>query len=76
MKPTINKFLHTKWQQQWSNNIQNKGLLNSAYLGRVETSIAKIKKRTSRYIPTANWSNKAYSLFHSETGTTTSVLTC
>ena len=24
MKPTINKFLHTKWQQQWSNNIHNK----------------------------------------------------
>ena len=24
LKPTINKFLHTKWQQQWSNNIRNK----------------------------------------------------
>ena len=24
LKPTINKFLHTKWQQQWSNNINNK----------------------------------------------------
>ena len=24
LKPTINKFLHTKWQQQWSNNILNK----------------------------------------------------
>ena len=24
LKPTINKFLHTKWQQQWSNNIYNK----------------------------------------------------
>ena len=24
LKPTINKFLHTKWQQQWSNNIHNK----------------------------------------------------
>ena len=24
LKPTIYKFLHTKWQQQWSNNIHNK----------------------------------------------------
>ena len=24
LKSTINKFLHTKWQQQWSNNIHNK----------------------------------------------------
>ena len=24
LKPTINKFLHTKWQQQWSNYIHNK----------------------------------------------------
>ena len=24
LKPTINKFLHTKWQQQWSNKIHNK----------------------------------------------------
>ena len=23
-KPCLNKFLHTKWQQQWSNNIYNK----------------------------------------------------
>ena len=24
LKPTINKYLHTKWQQQWSNNTLNK----------------------------------------------------
>ena len=24
LKPTINEFLHTKWQQQWSNNIHNR----------------------------------------------------
>ena len=24
LKPTINKLLHTKWQQQWNNNIHNK----------------------------------------------------
>ena len=24
LKPTINKFFHTKWQQLWSNNIHNK----------------------------------------------------
>ena len=24
LKPKINKFLHTKWQQKWSNNIHNK----------------------------------------------------
>ena len=29
----------------------------------METSIEKIKKRTSCYIPIANWSYKAYSLF-------------
>ena len=33
----------------------------------------KIKKGTSRYIPIAHWSYKAYSLFHFETGTTTTV---
>ena len=27
-------------------------------------------KKTNRYIPIANSSHKAYSLFHSETGTT------
>ena len=24
LKPTISKFLHTKWQQRWDNNIHNK----------------------------------------------------
>ena len=24
LEPTINKFLHTKWQKEWSNNIHNK----------------------------------------------------
>ena len=35
--------------------------------------IEKIKKRTSCFMPIANWSYKAYSLFHFETGTTTAV---
>ena len=43
------------------------------YEKRVETSIEKIKRRTSCYIPIANWLYKAYSLFHFETGTTTTV---
>ena len=53
------------------NNLQT--LPNSAHLRRVETSIEKIRKRTSCYMPISNWSYKAYSLFHFETGTTTTV---
>ena len=45
----------------------------AAHLGRRETSFKKIKKRTSRYIPIAHWSYKAYSLFHTKTETTTTV---
>ena len=48
-------------------------LLDYLHLRRVETSIDKIKKRTSCYIPIANWSYEAYSLFHFETRTTTTV---
>ena len=33
----------------------------------METSFQKIKKRTSHNIPIANWSYKAYLLFHTET---------
>ena len=57
-------------------NGNNNGAITStnlAHLRRVETSIEKIKKRTSCYIPIANWSYKAYSLFHFDTGTTTTV---
>ena len=42
-------------------------------LGEVETSFEKIKKRTNCYILIADWPYKAYSLFHTETGTTTTV---
>ena len=39
----------------------------------METSLEKIKKRKSHYILIVHSSYKAYSLFHGETGTTTTV---
>ena len=39
----------------------------------METSFEKIKKKTSRYIPIAHWSYKAYSLFYFETRTPATV---
>ena len=39
----------------------------------LERAFEKIKERTRCYIPIANWSYKAYSLFDFETGTTTTV---
>ena len=33
LKPTINKFLYTKWQHQWSNNIHNKLFQTQPTLG-------------------------------------------
>ena len=40
---------------------------------RQKLRMLSIFKRTSRYIPIANWLYKAYSLFHSETATRTTV---
>ena len=59
LKPTINKFLHTKWQQQWSNNIHNKQ----------PWECGDQHQETQE----ENKSYKANSLFHFETGTTTTV---
>ena len=44
-----------------------------AHFGRMETNLQKIKKRTSHNIPITHWSYKAYSPFHTETRTTTTV---
>ena len=73
LKSTINKVLHKKWQQRWSNNIHNKLFQIQPTLGEWRPALKKFKKRTSRYIPIAHWSYKAYSLFQTKTGTTTTV---
>ena len=48
LKPTINKFLHTKWQQQWSNNIHNKLFQIQSTLG--EWRPASRKSRRERVV--------------------------
>ena len=72
LKPTINKFLHTKWQQQWRNNIHNK-LIQIQPTRESGDQHRENQEENKCYIPIANWSYKAYSLFHFETGTTTTV---
>ena len=44
LKPTINKFLHTKWQQQWSNNIHNKLFKIQPTLGEWRPASRKSKR--------------------------------
>ena len=44
LKPTINKFLHTKWQQQWSNNIHNKLFQIQPTLGEWRPASRKSRK--------------------------------
>ena len=44
LKPTINKFLHTKWQQQWSNNINNKLFQIHPTLGEWRLALRKSRR--------------------------------
>ena len=44
LKPTINKYLHTKWQQQWSNNIHNKLFQFQPTLGEWRLASRKSKR--------------------------------
>ena len=44
LKPTINKFLHTKWQQQWSNNIHNKLFQIQPTLGEWRPALGKSRR--------------------------------
>ena len=45
LKPTINKFLHTKWQRQWSNNIHNKLFQIQLTLGEWRTTSRKSRRK-------------------------------
>ena len=65
LKPTINKFLHTKWQQQWSNNIHNKLFQIQPTLG--EWRPASRKSRREQVVISQ------LQFGHFETGTTTTV---
>ena len=44
LKPTINKFLHTKWQQQWNNNIHNKLFKVQPTLGERRPALRKSRR--------------------------------
>ena len=44
LKPTINKFLHTRWQQQWSNNIHNKLFEIQPTLGEWRPALRKSRR--------------------------------
>ena len=48
LKPTINKFLYTKWQQQWGNNIHNKLFQIQSTLG--ESRPASRKSRREQVV--------------------------
>ena len=44
LKPTINKFLHRKWQQQWSNDIHNKLFQIHPTLGELRPASRKSRR--------------------------------
>ena len=44
LKPKINRFLHTKWQQHWNNNIHNKLFLIKPTLGGWRPTLRKSRK--------------------------------
>ena len=44
LKPTINKFLHKKWQQQWSNSIHNKLFQIQPTLGEWSPALKKARR--------------------------------
>ena len=44
LKPIINKFLHTKWQQQWRNNIHKKFFQIQLTLGEWRPAFRKSKR--------------------------------
>ena len=72
LKPTISKFLQTKWQQRWDINIHNKLFQIQPTLGEWRPAFRKSRREqviSRLYIG----QYKAYSLFHTETGTTTTV---
>ena len=73
LKLTISKFIHKNCQQRWDMNIHNKLLQIQPTLGEWRPAFRKSRREKSRYIPIAHWSYKAYSLVHTETGTTTTV---
>ena len=56
LKPKINNFLHKKWQQRWNRNTNNKLFQVKPFLGRMESSLPKIMKRTSNNNAIAYWS--------------------
>ena len=44
LKPIISKFLHTKWQQRWDNNIHNKLFQIQPTLGGQRTALRKSRR--------------------------------
>ena len=44
LKPTISKFLQTKWQQQWNNNIHNKLFQIKTTLGEWRPALRKSRR--------------------------------
>ena len=73
LKPQMNRFFVTKWQQCWNDSINNKLFQTKPTFGRMETTISKIKNGTSHYIQTAYRSYKTHPLFHPKAGTTTTM---
>ena len=45
LKPEINRFIHTKWQKNWNNNIHNKLFLIKPTLGDWRPALRKSRKR-------------------------------
>ena len=70
LKPKIYNFLHTKWQQRWNRNTNNKIFL----FGGMAPSFPKIAKRASNYNAIAYWSQQTYALLYTQARTATAVL--
>ena len=64
---------NTKWQQQWSNNIHNKLFQIQPTLGEWRSASTKSRREQVVISRLRIGHYKAYSLFHFETGTTTTM---
>ena len=66
LKPQINKFFLTKWQQRWNNNINNK-------LSQIKATSESQERIKCHYISIADWLHKSHSFFYTQAGTATTM---
>ena len=69
LKPQINKFFLTKWQQCWNNNINNKLFQLKPTLGEWRPAFRKSRKDQVIIFFIADWPHKSHSFFYTQAGT-------